>query len=134
MTARIAAAVSAVALGLVALAPPAQAQPVQKTTLQEQPFPGPANHTVLVSTRVAHGAEVAPHTHPGVEMAYVVRGAARVRVAGRPDQRLTPGGSFTVAEGVVHSVKNVGPGPLTIVSTYVVDRTRPLASPAAPGR
>jgi quercetin dioxygenase-like cupin family protein len=138
MIARLAAAFStavlSAVLGLAPLAPPAQAQPVRKTTLQEQPFPGPANRTVLVSTRVAHRAEVAAHTHPGVEMAYVVRGAALVRIAGRPDQRLTPGGSFTVAEGVVHSVKNVGPGPLTIVSTYVVDRTRPLASPAAPAR
>jgi quercetin dioxygenase-like cupin family protein len=109
---------------------PPPPEPVQKTTLQEQGFPGPPNHTVLVKTVVARGAAVAPHTHPGAEMAYVVSGVAEVTIAGEGRRILRPGGSFSVAPGTAHSVKNAGPGPLTIVSTYVVDRDKPIASPA----
>lgn len=121
---------AAISLGPSALL----AQPVQKTTLQEQPFPGPPNHTVMVRTVIARGAEVAPHTHPGVEMAYVVVGAAMVRITGRADQKLGPGGSFSVPKEVVHSVQNVGPDPLTIVSAYVVDKSKPIATPASKAR
>ena len=32
--------------------------------------------------------------------------------------------------GTPHSVQNAGPGELTILSTYVVDRAKPLATPA----
>ena len=123
------AALSAAAV-LLAAGVQAQPQPVQKTTLQEQDFPGPPNHTVLVKTIVARGATVAPHTHPGAEMAYVASGVAQVTIAGQGQRALRPGGSFSVGPGTVHSVKNAGPGPLTIVSTYVVDRTKPIASPA----
>ncbi|MDB5446712.1 MAG: hypothetical protein JWQ97_2029 [Phenylobacterium sp.] len=128
-----------VAAGLVAAAAaavtplaPAFAQPVQKTTVQEQPFPGPIDHTVMVRTLVAGGAEVAPHTHPGVEMAYVADGQALVSIAGRPDQKVAAGGSFSVPNHVVHSVRNTGGGPLTMISTYVVDRRKPIATPAPP--
>lgn len=119
-----------ISIAMLGTAAVAADQPVQKTTLQEQPFPGPKDHTVLVRTVVAHGAEVAPHTHPGVEMAYVAEGEALVKITGRPDQTLRAGGSFSVPEAVVHSVRNAGAGALTIVSTYVVDKSKPIASPA----
>lgn len=121
----------AVAAAAILAAPGlAAAQPIQRTPLQEQPFPGPVNRTVMVRTVVAAGAEVTPHTHPGVEMAYIADGWALVRIAGRQDQRVATGGSFSVPDHVVHSVRNAGRGPLTIVSTYVVDRRKPLATPA----
>jgi quercetin dioxygenase-like cupin family protein len=94
--------------------------------LQEQPFPGPVDHTVMVRAVVARGAEVAPHTHPGIEMAYIAGGQALVRIAGRAPMMIAAGGSFSIPDQVVHSVRNAGPGPLTMVSTYVVDRRRPL--------
>lgn len=120
------------AAAILMLAPAAQAQPqpVQKTTLQDQGFPGRPNHTVLVKTVIARGATVAPHTHPGVEMAYVASGVAQLTMAGQGQRTLRPGDSFSAPPGVVHSVRNTGPGPLTIVSTYVVDRNKPIASPA----
>jgi quercetin dioxygenase-like cupin family protein len=51
-------------------------------------------------------------------------------MAGQPTRTLRAGGSFAPPPGTPHEVRNVGPGALTIVSTYVVDRSRPLASPA----
>jgi quercetin dioxygenase-like cupin family protein len=121
---------AAAVLVLAGAAVAAQPAGVAKTTLQEQGFPGPPNHTVLVRTRVAPGAEVAPHTHPGAEMAYVLSGRAQVRIEGQAPRTLGPGGSFSVPPGTPHAVRNAGPGPLTILSTYVVDRGKPIASPA----
>ncbi|HEY1426933.1 MAG TPA: cupin domain-containing protein [Caulobacteraceae bacterium] len=111
----------------------AVAQPpvgIHKTTLQEIAFPAPL-HTLTVRTLVDPGVEVAPHTHSGVEMGYVVSGTAQVTVRGAAPKQIGRDGSFVIPPGAVHWVKNVGPRRLTIVSTFIVDPTKPIASPAA---
>jgi quercetin dioxygenase-like cupin family protein len=120
------------ALFALSLAPPAGAQPsaVHKTTLQDTPFPPPVYHTVTVKTLVDPGGEVAPHTHPGLEMGYVLDGQATLNVSGQPLRSLGAGDSFTIPPRTVHSVQNTGPGPLTMLSTYVVELGQPIASPA----
>jgi quercetin dioxygenase-like cupin family protein len=120
------------ALTVLALAPAAGAQPstVRKTTLQDQPFPPPKYHTVTVRTVVDAGGEVAPHTHPGLEMGYVLEGEAMLKVAGQPPRPLYGGDSFAIPAGTVHSLKNAGPAALTVLSTYVVEQGQPIASPA----
>jgi quercetin dioxygenase-like cupin family protein len=111
----------------------AEAQPsaVHKVTLQTQAFPGPTYHTVTVRTAIDRGGEVAPHTHPGAEMAYVLKGQGRLKVAGGAGQALKAGVSFAIPPGTAHSVRNTGAGQLVIVSTYVVDKSKPIATPAA---
>jgi quercetin dioxygenase-like cupin family protein len=121
---------SAFAAGLLATAAGAQSSAVHKTTLQDQPFPPPIYHTATVRTVVDPGGEVAPHTHPGLETAYVVEGRALLTIAGRPPRPLSPGDSFSVPAGTVHSLKNTGARPMTVISTYVVDKARPIATPA----
>ncbi len=108
----------------------AQPGAVHKTTLQTLPFPQPVYATTMVKTVVDPGGLVAPHTHPGVELAFIAAGQAEVKIAGRPDQSLTAGDSFSVPAQTVHSVKNSGSVPLTLVSTYVVDQSKPIAAPA----
>jgi len=111
---------------------PASAQPnaVHKATLQTQEFPGPTYHTVTVKTEIDRGGEVAPHTHPGAEMGYVLRGRGVLKEAGGADMTMQPGMSFAIPPDTVHSVRNTGTTQLVIVSTYVVDKTRPIATPA----
>jgi len=114
-------------IGASALAQPSA---VHKTTLQSVPFPEPTYNTVTVRALVDHGGMVMRHTHPGLEMAYIVDGQAVVKIMGRPDQTVPAGGSFAVPAGTPHSVQNVGPGTLTILSTYVVDKSKPILTPA----
>ncbi len=114
-------------LGSAAIAQPSA---VHKSTLQTMAFPNPTYNTVTVRALVDHGGIVARHTHPGVEMAYIVSGEALVKIEGRPDQTVPPGGSFAVPPQTPHSVQNVGPGALTILSTYVVDRSKPILTPS----
>jgi quercetin dioxygenase-like cupin family protein len=120
------------ALAAVTLAPAAGAQPsaVHKATLQDQPFPPPRYHTVTVRTVVDPAGLVAPHTHPGLEMGYVLEGRALLKVAGQPPRSLAAGDSFAIPVRTVHSVQNAGSGALTMLSTYVVERGQPIASPA----
>jgi quercetin dioxygenase-like cupin family protein len=118
--------VAALALGGAVTAQPETAE---RTTLQTQEFPAPL-HTVTVRIEIAPGAEVAPHTHPGAEMGYIVSGEAGVTIGEESPKTLRAGDSFKVAPETVHSVKSQGASPLIILSTYVVDPTKPLASPA----
>jgi quercetin dioxygenase-like cupin family protein len=119
-------------LVVLTLASAASAQPnaVHKTTLQDTPFPPPVYHTATVRTVVDPGGEVAPHTHPGIEMGYVLKGHATLNVRGQPSRSLASGDSFSIPPRTVHSVLNAGPGALTMLSTYVVDKGQPIASPA----
>jgi quercetin dioxygenase-like cupin family protein len=110
---------------LAAAAPPA----VHKTTMEDQPFPAPY-HTITVRTVIATGGDVAPHTHPGLEMAYIVSGRAAFSLAGQAPLMLRAGDTVAVPEGRVHSVHNAGRSALIILSTYVVKVGEPIASPS----
>lgn len=121
-------------LALVALsfasAAGAQTTAVHKTTLQDVPFPLPQYHTATIRTVVDRGGVVEPHTHPGVEMGYVLDGHAVLKIKGHPPRSLSAGDSFSVPARTIHSVENTGPDALTMLSTYVVEKDQPIASPA----
>jgi quercetin dioxygenase-like cupin family protein len=63
-------------------------------------------------------------------MAYVVSGEAVLRIKGKSEYALATGDSFSIPRDTVHSVRNTGAGALTLVSTYVVDKGKPIAIPA----
>ncbi len=119
-------------VALAILAEPAVPQPsaMHRTTLQDVPFPSPTYHTVTVKAEIDAGGEVPSHTHPGIEMAYVVSGRAILVIKGQRDRPLAAGDSFSIPQGEVHAVKNAGTGTLTLVSTYVVEKGQPLLLPA----
>lgn len=114
------------------LAASAHAQPsaITRDTLQTHDFPGAVYRSELMRVQIAKGGSVARHTHPGLELTYVEQGQALVKVAGQPDRTVKTGDSFSTTEGTPHSVTNTGPGLLTLISTYVVDKSKPLSTPA----
>lgn len=114
----------------LATAASAQTDAVHRTTLQEQQFPEPGYHTITVKTVIDPGGTVAAHTHPGAEMAYVESGGATLTVANAPPRTVASGDSFTIVQGTVHTLTNDGKKPLTVISTYVVERGKPVAIPA----
>ena len=107
----------------------AQQAAIKRTPLQKAEFP---DGFVSVSgiAEVPAGAFAGRHTHPGVELSYVLEGEIDLIVEGKPDQHLKPGDSYQMAPGVAHDVKVTGDKPLKLLSVYVVDKTKPLASPA----
>ena len=122
-----------IALSVVALAVAgtalAQQTAIKRTPLQKVEFP---EGFVSVSgiAEVPAGAFAGRHTHPGVELSYVLEGEIDLIVEGKPDQHLKPGDSYQMAPEVPHDVKVTGDKPLKLLSVYVVDKTKPLASPA----
>ena len=119
-------AVALCAMGAIALAQDA----VVRAPLQKSDFPGAEHATHLMTVTVAPGGLVAPHTHPGIEMGYVVEGEATLSVAGQPDRQIKSGDSYLIPAGAVHSAKNTGATPVRVVATFVVEKAKPLASPA----
>jgi len=116
-------------LTVVAVASAAFAQGVKRTPLQKAEFPDGYN-TVSGIAEIPAGGSAGRHTHPGVEMGYLLEGEADLIVEGRPDQHLKAGDSYSIPAGTVHDARVHGDKVLKVLGVYVVDKTKPLASPA----
>ena len=85
---------------------------------------------VIAKVEVAPGAVAAWHTHPGDEMSYVIEGETELMVAGQPTRLIKTGEGFVIPAGIVHSAKNTGSVTAKLAGVYVVEKGKPLASPA----
>ena len=110
-------------------APPKPTPGVKRKILRESEGPVPGSVTILVEGEIGADAFVARHTHPGIESAYILEGSGTLSVDGQPDMPITAGEGYHVAREVPHALRN-GPATMRIVATYVVDKGKPLASPA----
>lgn len=117
---------------LAALALHAQPAAVQRQVLQRSAGPVEGQEVLLVKVEIAPGASSGRHSHPGVETGYVVEGEVVMEVEGEPPRRLAPGDSYLVPSGRIHDVRAVGDRPARALATFVVERGKPLAIPAAP--
>jgi quercetin dioxygenase-like cupin family protein len=107
----------------------AQQGGIKRTPLQKADFPD-GYSTVTVSAELAAGASAGRHTHPGVEIGYVLDGELDLIVEGQETKHLKAGESWQIAAGVPHDAKVTGDKPLKFIGIYIVDKTKPLASPA----
>ncbi len=106
-------------------APPA---PV-RTIVQSFPASGAPNQQVNVATvAFPAGAVLAYHTHPGEESGVVVSGLLKIEEDGKPPLLVKPGESFLIPRGVAHQA-SAPQGETHLISTYVVDKDKPLATP-----
>ncbi len=127
---RFAACALCAATGLAASGAAAQSTPgVTRKILRRIEFPSDRYVTLLVSAEIPANALVARHTHPGVESTYILEGSGVFAMQGQADRTISAGGSFQIPPGVPHAVKN-GPAVTRIVASYVVEKDKPLASPA----
>lgn len=120
------------AVGLVASGVDAEAQPaggLTRTVLHKIDFPGDTYVTILVRTEIAPGFLIARHTHPGVEPSYMLAGGGTLSVKGQGNRDVKAGDGFQIPPEVPHSLRN-GNARSVLVTTYVVDKNKPLASPA----
>jgi quercetin dioxygenase-like cupin family protein len=95
---------------LLASTAAAQTDTVHKTTLQDVPFPPPIYHTATVRTEVDAGGEVAPHTHPGVEMGYILEGQAELSVRDNRRAPLAPATASRSRRARCTASRTRGPG------------------------
>lgn len=91
-------------------------------------FPG--TDAVVMRVEVPAGARAGRHTNPGDEIGYVLEGEGQLLVDGAPPRLLRAGDAFVVPAGVVHDAHNPGSASMRLVGVFMVDRTKPLATPA----
>jgi quercetin dioxygenase-like cupin family protein len=107
-------------------------QPTFKRTVLQQSDIAVAGHEVVQAV-----AEFEPratpgrHTHPGEEIGYVLEGTFLVEQEGKAPVTLKAGGSFLIPAGTIHNATNTGTGAGKILATYIVEKGKPLATPAA---
>jgi quercetin dioxygenase-like cupin family protein len=119
---------AAIAASVIAVSALAQQAGIKRTPLQKVDFP--QGYTVVFGmAEIAPGICAGRHVHPGVEVGYVMEGSAVFKTDGQPDRAVKAGDSFQSVPGVPHDGCATGQG-LKVISAYVVEKGKPLASPA----
>lgn len=109
----------------------AQTSALTRTMVTKADVSVPGREAVIARVEVAPGGVAGWHTHPGDEISYVMEGTATVLIAGQPPRQVAAGDGFVIPAGVVHNAKNDGASAVKLVGVYVVDKAKPLASPAS---
>jgi quercetin dioxygenase-like cupin family protein len=107
----------------------AQQSGIKRTPLQKVEFPE-GYATVTGLAEIPPGGTAGRHTHPGIEMGYLLEGEADLIIEGKPDQLLKAGDSYSIPAGAVHDARVHGDKALKVLGIYVVDKTKPMTSPA----
>lgn len=108
----------------------AQASGLTRTLVGRADVSVPGREAVVARVEVAPGAKAGRHTHPGDEISYVLEGEATLLIDGQPPRIVKAGESFVIPAGIVHDAHNDGAAPIKLVGVYVVEKGKPLASPA----
>lgn len=109
----------------------AQAPGLTRTLITKADVSVPNREAVIARVEVAPGGVAGWHTHPGDEISYITDGEATLLVAGQPPRKVAAGQGFVIPAGVVHNAQNDGAVPTKLVGVYVVEKGKPLASPAS---
>lgn len=118
------------AVGLAATSANAQTPPpFTRKIIKQTEFPGDKYVCVLVEVDIEPNGLVARHTHPGLESTYFSTGGGTLSVKGQPDRFVKAGEGFQIPPEVPHKVQN-GPERTHVIVTYIVEKDKPLASPA----
>ena len=108
----------------------AQAPALTRTMVTKADVSVPGREAVVARVEVAPGGVAGWHTHPGDEISYVMEGEATLMIAGQPSRQVKAGEGFVIPAGTVHNAKNDGAVATRLVGVYVVEKGKPLASPA----
>ena len=120
----------ALALAGLGFALYAQQPGFTRKMLQDHDISVADRHAVQVVAEFVPGGVAGKHTHPGEELGYVLEGTLQLEVAGQPPRTLKAGDTFFIPANTVHDGKNVGSGPAKVLATYIVEKGKPVASPA----
>ena len=110
--------------------PPAATGGVSRKILSQTDGPAPGYATILVEATIDAGVKVGRHTHPGIESAYVLEGGFELPIQGQPTRTIAAGDAFQIPPETPHAGGAAGSAKTRVLITYVVEKGKPLASPA----
>ena len=108
----------------------AQASGLTRTVVTKADVSVPGREAVVARVEIAPGATAGRHTHPGDEISYVTDGTVELRIDGQPPRMVNAGESFVIPAGTIHDAHNGTSAPVKLVGVYVVEKGKPLATPA----
>ncbi len=106
-----------------------QTQNIKRIPLQRFEVPGTNYETVIGIAEIGPNVSIGRHTHPGPESGYLLEGSFELMIEGEAARPLKAGDSYKVPPRAVHDAKTGAAG-AKVIATYVVEKGRPLASPA----
>ena len=121
---------SVLGLAVAATALLAQNTGIQRTVVHTADVSVPGREAVIARVEIIPGARAGRHTHPGDEISYVLEGEGEILIEGQPARKVKAGDGFVIPGGMKHDAHNTGGQPLKLVGVYVVDKGKPLATPA----
>jgi quercetin dioxygenase-like cupin family protein len=121
--------IAAATLSVGAVADDAKPQPQRAVLERHDQADVPGKEIVVGTATLPPGSVIGFHVHPGDEAGYVLKGSVIWKTRGKPDKTLKAGDSFFNPRGAVHSIVATEAGEAMVVSTWIVDKGKPLATP-----
>jgi quercetin dioxygenase-like cupin family protein len=88
----------------------------------------PGQEVVQVRVDFAPGAAFGMHTHPGIEVAYVLEGTLEYAFEDKPPVTLKAGQSLFIPAGTPHAAHNPGQTSAAELATYLVEKGKPIVA------
>jgi quercetin dioxygenase-like cupin family protein len=108
----------------------AQQPTFKRTVLQQADISVPGHEVISALAEFEPRATPGRHTHFGEEIGYILEGTFLLEQDGKPPVTLKAGGTFLIPAGTIHNATNTGAGTGKILATYIVEKGKPLATPA----
>ena len=108
----------------------AQQPAFKRTVLQQADLSVPGREVISAVAEFQPGATPGRHTHSGEEVGYVLEGTLLLEQDGKAPVTLKAGGTFLIPAGTIHNATNTGTTTARILATYIVEKGKPLATPA----
>lgn len=99
---------------------------LHRTDLLRKDLDVAGREVIQVRVDFEPGVESPNHSHPGVEVAYVIDGTFEYQLEGQPPITLKAGDSLYIPAGTAHIAKNVGNKKASELATYIVKKGEPL--------
>jgi quercetin dioxygenase-like cupin family protein len=106
-----------------------QAPTIKRTPLQKFDVPGTNYETVIGIAEIVPNVTIGRHSHPGPESGFMLEGEMVLLIDGQSEKTLRVGESYQVPPGAIHDART-GPQGAKVIATYVVEKGKPLATPA----
>jgi quercetin dioxygenase-like cupin family protein len=101
---------------------------LKRTEVQRATSSIPGREIVQVLTEIPAGVQSGWHQHPGEEVGYILAGTVRMEIADRATLTLHTGDGFLIPPETPHNATDLGPGTGRMLSTYIVEPGKPIAT------
>ena len=120
-------AIACVTVPAIMVSAVAQQPAIKRTVLRSIDYPA-GYTTVTAIVEIAPGTCSGRHTHPGIDSGYVMEGDFVLKIDGKPEQTFKAGDPFETSPQMPHDACSVSGTKL--IDTWVIEKGKPLASPA----